>query len=196
MRDDSDTESDLDGAFYRLDIVEFGDLVHIDAVVAENFVDGLSSRHIALEMDKILALNIFHAKLGALCKLMIGWNDQDETVTWHRHDRQSSSRFRKGEYTEFDAAIKNVANNSRRSRIFKVDLRCGKLGHKFPYLGRQLMQADTVDCRDFYRTANPSYQAAQAFLQMVVTRKHVSRFFVKNLTGRSKTNFATTANAL
>ena len=98
LRKDRKAEADLDGALYRLDIVEFSDLFHLDAILLEDPIDGLSRRYITLEMHEILAFDIACTEAFAAGELVVGRCDQDHSVLGHMGYREASARLREGQH--------------------------------------------------------------------------------------------------
>ena len=182
LRYDGDAVVDLDRALHRLDVVEFHHRLDLEAVLAEDLVDGLARRDVGVEADELLAGHLLHLDLRALRQRMLRVGDEDEVVVAEGNRVDLAVLHREGHEAEVDGVVQDVLVHEIRAAVLDADVDRGEVVQEFLDVRRQLVEADRVNGRDADRAADDLLHLLQLGEEFVISMQNLLRGIINPLT--------------
>ncbi len=165
---DCDAGVDLDSSFHGFDIVEFHNGFDFDLIFAKNLIDRFTRWNVGVEADEFVVRENVHVGSGVARERVLWMANGDQTVC-SEGDYFDLARFdRKRDEAEIDRGVLDVFVDQIRAAIFDANIDGGVVGQKRFDVGRQLVQADTVDRRNANGAADDFLHLHQLARQLFV----------------------------
>src|SRR5947209_6749413 len=122
--------------------------------------------------------------------------NQNQTITFQRDNRQSSSLLRVSNNAKLNRSAQDILHDARRATVFEINLCLRIKCHEATNDGRQFVKTYAIDSCNAHSPAHRSVNGAHTLLQALISCKNVAALFVKTSPGIRQPNLAPPAHAL